>query len=160
MEAFAVNMDSCLSVNTVLQSLTLCEIGDTGLNTIKALLINNKLLHLNELNLSWKNISSKATDNSNVLLQKKFPVSNEMTDSRAVTVNILWDGTNNSTPDSLNLSGQCEGDGVSLIAFGLCNNRTICTLDISNNNISNLGAQEIARALHDESNTANIKYFI
>ena len=148
MEAFAVNMDSCLSVNTVLQSLTLCEIGDTGLNTIKALLINNKLLHLNELNLSWKNISSKATDNSNVLLQKKIPVSNEMTDSRAVTVNILWDGTNNSTPDSLNLSGQCEGDGVSLIAFGLCNNRTICTLDISNNNISNLGAQEIARALH------------
>ena len=148
MEAFAVNMDSCLSVNIVLQSLTLCEIGDTGLNTIKALLNNNKLLHLNELNLSWKNISSKATDNSNVLLQKKFPVSNEMTDSRAVTVNILWDGTNNSTPDSLNLSGQCEGDGVSLIAFGLCNNRTICTLDISNNNISNLGAQEIARALY------------
>ena len=149
MEGFAVNMDSCLSVNTVLQSLTLCEIGDTGLNTIKALLINNKLLHLNELNLSWKNISSKATDNSNVLFQKKLPLSNEMTDSRAVTVNILWDGTNNSTPDSLNLSDQCEGDGVSLIAFGLCNNRTIRTLDISNNNISKLGAQEIARALHE-----------
>ena len=148
MEGFAVNMDNCLSVNTALQSLTLCEIGNTGLNTIKTLLTNNKLLHLNELNLSWKNISSKATDNSNVLLQKKIPVSNEMTDSRAVTVNILWDGTNNSTPDSLNLSGQCEGDGVSLMAFGLCNNRTICTLDISNNNISNLGAQEIARALH------------
>ena len=148
MEGFAVNMDNCLSVNTALQSLTLCEIGNTGLNTIKTLLTNNKLLHLNELNLSWKNISSKATDNSNVLLHTKFPVSNEMTDSRAVTVNILWDGTNNSTPDSLNLSGQCEGDGVSLIAFGLCNNRTICTLDISNNNISNLGAQEIARALH------------
>ena len=145
MEGFAVNMDSCLSVNTVLQSLTLCEIGDTGLNTIKALLINNKLLHLDELNLSWKNISSKATDNSNV---STFPVSNEMTDSRAVTVNILWDGTNNSTPDSLNLSGQCKGDGVPFIAFVLCNNRTIRTLDISNNNISDLRAQEIARALH------------
>ena len=149
MEGFAVNMDSCLSVNTALQSLTLCEIGDTGLNTIKALLINNKLLHLNELNLSWKNIDSKATDNSNVLLQKKFPVSNKMTDSRAVTVNILWDGTNNSTPDSLNLSGQCERDAVPFIAFGLCNNRTICTLDISNNNIGNLRAQEIARALYE-----------
>ena len=149
MEEFAVNMDNCLSVNTVLQSLTLCEIGKTGLNTIKTLLINSKLLYLNELNLSWKNISSKATDNSNVLLQTKFPVSNEITDSRAVTVNILWDGTNNSIPDSLNLSGQCEGDSVPFIAFGLCNNRTICTLDISNNNISNLGAQEIARALHE-----------
>ena len=149
MEGFAVNMDNCLSVNTALQSLTLCEIGNTGLNTIKTLLTNNKLLHLNELNLSWKNISSKATDNSNVLLHTKFPVSNEMTDSRAVTVNILWDGTNNSTPDSLNLSGQCEGDGVPFIAFGLCNNRTICILDISNNNISNLGAREIASALHE-----------
>ena len=149
MEEFAVNMDNCLSVNTVLQSLTLCEIGKTGLNTIKTLLINSKLLYLNELNLSWKNISSKATDNSNVLLQIQFPVSNEITDSRAVTVNILWDGTNNSIPDSLNLSGQCEGDSVPFIAFGLCNNRTICTLDISNNNISNLGAQEIARALHE-----------
>ena len=149
MEEFAVNIDNCLSVNTALQSLTLCEIGNTGLNTIKAFLINSKLLHLDELNLSWKNIDSKATDNSNVLLQTKFPVSNEMIDSRAVTVNILWDGTNNSTPDSLNLSDQCEGDGVSLIAFGLCNNRTIRTLDISNNNISDLGVQQIARALHE-----------
>ena len=149
MEGFAVNMDNCLSVNTALQSLTLFEIGNTGLNTIKTLLTNNKLLHLNELNLSWKNISSKATDNSNVLLHTKFPVSNEMRNSRAVTVNILWDGTHNSTPDSLNLSGQCEGDGVPFIAFGLCNNRTICILDISNNNISNLGAREIASALHE-----------
>ena len=149
MEEFTVNMDNCLSVNTALQSLTLCEIGNTGLNTIKTLLANNKLLHLDEFNLSWKNISSKATDNLNVLLQTKYPVSNEMTDNRAVTVNILWDGTNNSTPDSLNLSDQCEGDGVSFIAFGLCNNRTICTLDTSNNNIGNLGAQEIARALHE-----------
>ena len=160
MEGFAINMDSCLSVNTVLQSLTLCEIGDTGLNTIKALLINNKLLHLNEFNLSWKNIDSKATDNSNVLLQKKFPVSNKMTDSRAITVNILWDGTNNSTPDSLNLSGQCEGDAVPFIAFGLCNNKTICTLDISNNNIGNLRAQEIARALYENQTlqTLDISY--
>ena len=149
MEEFAVNMDNCLSVNTALQSLTLCEIGNTGLNTIKAFLINSKLLHLDELNLSWKNISSKATDNSNVLLQTKFPLSNEMIDSRAVTVNILWDGTNNSTPDSLNLSDQCEGDGAPFIAFGLCNNRTVRTLDISNNNISDLGVHQIARALHE-----------
>ena len=149
MEEFAVNMDNCLSVNTALRSLTLCEIGNTGMIIIKTLLTNNKLLHLDELNLSWKNISSKATDNSNVLLHTKFPLSNEMTDSRAVIVNILWDGTNNSTPDSLNLSGQCEGDGVPFIAFGLYNNRTIRTLDISNNNIRYLEAQEIARALHE-----------
>ena len=149
MEEFAVNMDNCLSMNTALQSLTLCEIGNTGLNIIKTLLSNNKLLHLDELNLSWKNISSKATDNSNVLLQTKFPVSNEMTDSRAVTVNVLWDGTNVYTLDSLNLSGQCEKNVVPFISFALCKNKKVCTLDISDNNISDLGAQEMARALHE-----------
>ena len=165
MEEFTVNMEGCLSVNTTLQSFTLCKIGSTGLNSIKALLISNKLLHLNEINLSWKSISSKATDGSNVLLQTKFPVHNGMADvsgSREVTVNILWDGSNNSTPDTLNLSGQCERDGVLFIALGLCNNRTICTLDISNNNISDLGAQEIARALHENTTlqTLNISYNI
>ena len=163
MEEFIVLMEKCLSVNTTLQSLTLCGIGSTGLNNIKALLLNNKILNLSELNLSWINMSSKPTDGSNVLLQTKFPVHNEMTDSsvsREVTVNILWDGTNNSIPDSLHLSGQCDGDGVLFIAFGLCNNRTICTLDISNNNISDLGAQEIVRALHENTTlqTLNISY--
>ena len=153
-EEFTVSMEGCLSVNTTLQSFTLCEVGSTGLNTIKTLLISNKLLHLNELNLSWKNIGSKATDGSNVLLKAKFVIHSEMTDSsvsREITVNILWDGTNNSTPDSLNLSGNCERDGVSFIAFGLYNNRTICTLDVSHNNISDLGAQEIAKALRENT---------
>ena len=165
MEEFTVTMEESLSVNTTLQSLTLCEIGNTGLNHIKALLFNNKIMNVNELNLSWINISGKATDGSNVLLQAKFPVHNEMTYdsvSREVIVNILWDGTNNSTPDSLNLSGQCDGDGVLFIAFGLCINRTIFTLDISNNNVSDLGAQEIAKALHENTTlqTLNISYNI
>ena len=165
MKEFTVNMEKCLSVNTTLQSLTLCEIGNTGLNNVKVLLFNNKIMNLSELNLSWINISSKATDGSNVLLQTKFPVHNEITDSsvsREVTVNILWNGTNNSTPDSLNLSGQCEGDGVLFIAFSLCINRTIFTLDISNNKISDLGAQEIAKALHENITlqTLNISYNI
>ena len=163
MEEFNINIEKCLSVNTTLQSLTLCEIGNTGLNNVKALLFNNKIMNLSELNLSWINISSKAADGSNVLLETKFPVHNEMTDSsvsREVTVNILWDGTNNSTTDSLNLSGQCDGDGVSFIAFGLCTNRTICTLDVSNNNISDIGTQEIAKALHENTTlqTLNISY--
>ena len=165
MEEFTVNIEKCLSVNTTLQSLTLCEIGITGLNNVKALLFNNKLLNLNELNLSWKSINSETTDGSNVLLQTKFPIHNEITDSsvsRVVTVNILWDGTSNFTPDSLNLSGKCDGDGVLFIAFGVCNNRTICTLDISNNKISDLGAQEIAKALHENKTlqTLNISYNI
>ena len=168
MEECTVNMEECLSVNTTLQSLTLCEIGNTGLDNVKALLFNNKIMNINELNLSWINISGKATDGSNVLLQTKFSVHNEMVDgsvSRVVTVNtvnILWDGTNNSTPDSLNLSGQCDGDVVLFIAFGLCINRTIRTLDISNNNITDLGAQEIAEALHENTTLQmlNISYNI
>ena len=164
-EEFIVKIEKCLSVNTTLQSLTLRKIGNTGLNSIKALLFNNKLLNLNELNLSWKNINSEATDGSNVLLRTKFPVHNEMKGSsvsREVTVNILWDGANNSTPDSLNLCGHCNGDAVLFIAFGLCNNRTICTLDISNNKIGDLGAQEIAEALHENTTlqTLNISYNI
>ena len=163
MEEFSVNMEKCQSVNTTLQSLTLCEIGSTGLNNVKALLFNNKLLNLSELNLSWINISSKATDGSNVLLQTKFPVHNEMTDSsvsRVVTVNILWDGINTSTPDSLNLCGHCERSGIPFIAFGLCINKTLYTLDISNNKIGDLGAQEIARALYENTTlqTLNISY--
>ena len=165
MEEFSVNIENCLSVNTTLQSLTLCKIGNAGLNNIKALLLNNKLLSLNELNLSWKSISSEATDGSNVLLQTKFPVCNEMKDSsvsREVSVNILWDGTSNSTPASLNLSGYCDRDVVLFIALGLYNNRTICTLDISNNKISGLGAQEIAKALHENTTlqTLNISHNI
>ena len=165
MEEFIVNIEKYLSLNTTLQSLTLCEIGNTALNNVKALLFNNKLLNLNELNLSWKSINSKATDGSNILLQTKFPVHNEMTDSsvsREVTVNILWDGSNYSTPDSLNLPGHCDGDAVLFIAFGLYNNRTICTLDISNNNISDLGTQEIAKALHENTTlqTLNVSYNI
>ena len=163
MEEFTVNMEECLSVNTTLQSLTLCETGNTGLNNVKALLSNNKLLNLKELNLSWKSISGKPSYDTNVLLQTKFPIHNEMTDnsvSREVTVNILWDVTNISAPDSLNLSGQCDGDGVLFIAFGLNSNRTICTLDISNNNISDLGAQEITKVLHENTTlqTLNISY--
>ena len=165
MEEYIVNIEKCLSVNTTLQSLTLCEIGSTGLNNVKALLFNNKILNLSELNLSWINISSKATDSSNVVLQTKFPVHNEMIGSsvsRVVTVNILWDGTNNSTPNSLNLCGHCERNGVPFIAFGLCINRTIFTLDISNNRIDDLGAQEIARALYENTTlqTLNISYNI
>ena len=86
MEELAVNVEECLSVNTVVQSLKLCEIGVTGLKVIKTFLIN---INLNELNLSWNSISSKATDDLNILLQTKFPIYNEMTYSRAVTVNIL-----------------------------------------------------------------------
>ena len=163
MEEYIVNIEKCLSLNTTLQSLTLCKIGNTGLNNVKALLFNNKLLNLNELNLSWKSINSEATNGSNNLLQAKFPVHKEMKDSsvsREVTVNILWDGTNDSTPDSLNLSGNCDGDGVLFIAFGLCNNRTLCTLDISNNKICDLGTQEMAKALHENMTlqTLNISY--
>ena len=164
-EEFTVNMEECLSVNTTLQSFTLFEVGNTGLNNVKTLLFNNKILNLSELNLSWINISGKATDGSNVLLQTKFPVHKEMTDSsvsREITVNILWDGINNSTPDSLNLSGQCDRDVLLFIAFGLCSNRTIFTLDISNNKINDLGAQEIAKALYENSTlqTLNISYNI
>jgi len=79
-------------------------------------------------------------------LQRKLPVVNGCV-SGIITVNILWDGTDNSTCDSLSLSGQCKGDAVLFIAFSLCNNKTVHVLDISDNNISDVGAQEIAKVL-------------
>jgi len=98
------------------------------------------------INLSWKDKSRKVSKNSNVLLQTKLPVVDGCFSS-LTTVNILWDGADNSTCDSLNLSGQCKGDAVLFVAFSLYNNKTVQVLDISDNNISGMGAQEIAKAL-------------
>jgi len=145
MEECTNNIESSLLSNTMLHSLTLCEIGSIGLN-IKKLIFYNKLLHLNVINLSWKDESKKVTKNSNVLLQTKLPVVNGCVSS-IITVNILWDGADNSKCDSLNLSGQCKGDAVLFIAFSLYNNKTVHMFDISDNNISDLGAQEIAKSL-------------
>ena len=162
MDGLISNIENIFLTSITLQSLTLCEIGNVGLNIIKILLINKKIFYLKELNLSWRNVTTKE---AKVLLQTKFPKSNEIADSsvsKSVTVNILWDGTDNSESDSLNLSGQYIGDGVLFVAFGLYNNRIVCILDISNNKISSLGAQEIAKALCDNQTlqTLNIPHNI
>ena len=154
MEEFTCSIEDSLLTNTTLHSLTLSEIGITGLNIIKTIVFYNKSsFHLKELNLSWRNISIKATDNLNVLLQLKFLVNNERivgSIGRVISVNVLstFDGSNSLAIESLNLSGQCEGNGVFFIAFCLCYNESICMLNISNNSISDLGAEEIAKALH------------
>ena len=149
MEEFTKTIEDSLLTNTSLQLLTLREISNTGLSIIKMFLFHNKLFYFNELN-----ISNKETDGSYVLLQTKFAVNDKIIDryvSRAVTVNILWDKANDSSPDSINLSGQCKGDSVFFIAFGLCNNycRIIRILDISGNKINDLGAKAIAEGLHE-----------
>ena len=147
MEEFTKGIEDILMTNTTLQSLTLCEIGGVGLSIVKTLLFDSTLsLHLNELNISWKKITNERIDHSNV---SKLTVRNETAGGSAnrVVVNILWDESNNSTPYSLDLSGQCQGDGVLLITYGLCNNKMVRKLDISNNGISDDNGSAIGDCL-------------
>jgi len=152
MEEFTNIIEDSLLTNTTLQSLTLCEIGKTGLDVVKTLKFNNNSsLHLNEINLSWKKISSKRIGHSSVSSHCKLPVNNKMvlddSVSKVVMINILWDESSNCTPCSLDLSSQCRGDGALLIAFGLCNNTMVHKLDISNNGISDDKVSAISECL-------------
>ena len=152
MEEFTHNIEDSLLTNTTLHSLTLCEIGITALNIIKAIVFyNESSFHLNEVNLSSRNVSVKATSNSNVFLQLKCLISNKIIGSRinrVVSVDVICNENNSLATYSLNLSYQCEGNDVFFVAFCLCYNTKIYILNISNNSINDLGAQEIAKALH------------
>ena len=135
MEEYVDEIKHSLWVNTTLQSLTLCSIGQIGLTSIKAVLVNSTASLIN-LNLSWKTI--KKSDHSNVLLHTMLPLKNI---AGELTVNILSDGKceNNSKPDSLILSKKTikkSNSWMLFIAFGLHNNTTLRTLDISKLKVS------------------------
>ena len=147
-EVYVDEVKYSLQVNAALLSLTLCEIGQNGLKSIKTIL-SNSTVSLVELNLSWKKIMVKERDHTNILLHTVLPLRSDRIDnntsgdhgiSRTITINILWDGIidNNYNPESLNMSKQTEKSErwIPHIAFGLHNNTTVRTLNISQNIMS------------------------
>ena len=162
-----------LQANTALQSLTLFNIGITGVQAIKEVLANNSTL--NRLNLSMQKINVKAVE-IYILLHK--PNTDDEMESQTtakelrgvVNVVILYDININKKfllivlandecihlcePESIKLSNRnMFNDELHLIAFGLCNNTTsLQELNISDNMISDEGVAAIIDILkHNKS---------
>ena len=127
----------CLEANKKLESLTLCSIGKTGVETIKIILFTNTTLH--EVNLSWKKIGSKGVkDINNILLSTKFQVSmlnktvSWNSTDRLVVINVLYDEYHSSLSKTIDLSKMnIDSDTIAVVAFGLYHNTTVLELDIS-----------------------------
>ena len=102
------------------QSLTICKIGSTGIQSIEKILLDNHIT-LKELNLSWGENANGAKIFSKL--------------DNKVKVNIIL--SDKCSPKAINLSKENIDDEVaSVIAFGLCNNSTVKKLDLSHNIIS------------------------
>ena len=145
MEEYIEQLQNCLESNTMLQSLRLFNIGKIGLQSIKAVLGNSKLLGLKEINLSWLNVDIKQTK---ILLHTTFLLNSILTCSsvnKEIAIKVLWDGTSNYASDLLNMSSKLDGniDILLFIAFGLQNNKTVCNLDLSNNSVCLSNEKEI-----------------
>ena len=132
MEDYIKQIENSLQKNEMLQSLTLYNIGKTGLKSIQAVLDNSTLLTLKKINLSWLKLDKRKPE---ILLHTTLPLNSVLTDNicKEVAVNILWDGMKNSTSDSLDMSYKLNDDILSFIVFGLHNNKTVCKLNLSNN---------------------------
>ena len=152
-----------LQANTTLQSLTLCNIGKIGVESIKAVLANNCILKV--LNLSWKKINDVrckifSSNNDNVL--------ETISDNTIVmNISILYDDEtshikendkllcpditciqSNDLKSVVNLSGaNINDDAAYVLAFGLCYNTTVVELNISHNRITDKGAIAIMDCL-------------
>ena len=164
MKEYVKEITDSLQANTALLSLTLCNIGKIGAESIKELAMNK--ITLKRLNLSWQKLNSKSKGKT--LMRIAFPSSVDVT----TDVSILYDGdisvdffvssfsgfrnTQNFESTALaiiNLSGKyITDDAAHVLAFGLCNNATVEELNISNNTIANEGATAIIDCL--KHNTA------
>ena len=170
MREYVEEISDSLQANVTLQSLTLLRLGGIGVESIKAVLMDN--LTLNKLNLSWRKINNKCV--TNILMHTLFsPITNtedvmsskeainDMT-NRVVNVSILYDDdfshsnllpfnnicTQNFESKSINLSGKkINDDAAHVLAFGLCNNTTVVELNVSHNEITGEGAKAIIDCL-------------
>ena len=140
-----------LNMNPRLKSLTLSSVGKNGIESIKKILANNSTL--SEVNLSWKDVNSRA-EKTRVLLHTKFSVLTPglTTSSREVDINILYDGHHCETPQTINVSKMNVNDDiVKVIAFGLYKSTTVTKLNLSNNQISNIGAIAISDSIRSNN---------
>ena len=143
MKEYTKEITDSLQANVMLQSLTLCKIGQIGLQSIQDVLGNNATLK--ELNMSWKGKGRK-------IIHRKVP-HNEFNSTRldsnshegAVDINILYDGDHECSSEVINMSNEgISYDEVYLIAFGLYNNIKVKRLDLSCNNISVNGMKRLS----------------
>ena len=126
-----------LQRNAILQSLTLCKIGEIGLESIKGILDNNTTLK--ELNLSW------GKDAKGI---KILNTQSSYSNNRVVNINILYDDYHERLSKTVNLFKKNIDDcKVYLLSFGLCNNKTVKKIDLSCNNISNDGMSRLSECI-------------
>ena len=138
-----------LQLNTVLQSLTLCEIRRIGFLSIKEVLSNNATLK--ELNVSWM---SKGTTIIHRKLRHTFNSTRLASNVHegVVDINILYDGYHECSSKAINMSNKdINDDAVCLIIFGLYNNTAVQKFDLSCNNITDDGAVVISDYLKHNS---------
>ena len=146
-----------LESNRKLQSLTLCSIGRIGVEVIKEVLVKNTTLK--KVNLSWAKISYEGTrDKRNILLHTKCPLAyllediNVSIDNREIVINILHESHCRPAPRTVSLSNMIINDDiVTIIAFGLYNNKKLHQLDLSYNYISSKGAVILFEAIKESS---------
>jgi len=155
MDEHVAEIIDSLELNRRVTSLTLCSIGQVGVESMKEILVSNTTLK--EVNVSWKQISSiQNIDKKFILLHTKFLHENNTLhdgvgingSNKVVNVNILYNDYHEYLPQIIDLSNRnINDDMVCIIAFGLCNNTVVEQLNISDNSISDVGAKAISECL-------------
>jgi len=139
-----------LAANKRVNSLILCKIGKTGVESIKQVLVNNTTL--SDISLSHRKFDNEeARNNRKVYLHTKWSVyTADDTVTRMVDVNILDDIC---TIETINLSNKesVSDDLIALLTFGLYNNTTVQQLYISHTTLSEYGVKAIDNCLRNNS---------
>ena len=181
MKEYIEEITDSLQANAKLEALTLLSVGEIGVHSIKAVLMNN--IGIKTLNLSWKKINSNGAESRSVRTLFSFNTNdmlqNIMTESdtnNVVVINILYEDNDDVSHDQLppsssdivckeileprtviDLSGrQIHNNAIHVLAFGLCNNTTVEHLNISNNNITEELAIVIIGCLEQNSTLKNL----
>jgi len=138
MEEYVEGIIDSVNANATLKTLTLFEIGRTGVKTVSELLDSS--LYLIVVNLSCEKIKFERIKNKkNILLQRSY---------KEIEINILYDELYSTLTQSIELkSKSINDDAAAVLAFGLCNNTTVQKLDISCNEIFDDGVGFISDAL-------------
>ena len=142
MEEYVKEITDCLQTNATLQSLTLCKIGRTGVESIENILANSTNTALKELNLSWGS-HSKGTKIVSTNL-KLLPHSNE----RVINVNILYDRSCEYLPEAIICShSRIDDNAVCLLSLGLYNNTKVKKFDLFHNYITSIGMNKLSKSI-------------
>lgn len=162
MNEYTNEIISSLEANASIQSLTLCGIGKIGLTSIKHVLVNNTAI--NRIALSWNKLGSEAVkDRKSILMRTKCSSEKfygnvaASSSNRIIEINILHDGNYESTPSNIDMSNKnIDDNAVAILAFGLYDNITVQSLNISQNEITNDGAIAICECLKNNNTLQNL----